>query len=404
MPTGGLDLGIGALISGGLGGLGIGAETAAAVTPAITGGLEGAALGAGESLFTGGNPLTGALTGGLTGGAIGGFGPLVSSATGLGSVASDALVGTAAGAAGAGLTGGDPITGALTGGAGGIGAGLMGGASAGSTAAPSVASAPATGGGGGGGSAMATAISPGGINVEPLSNMAAPAGGTAVGDATNIDPFAASQAMGIGNPSGNALSAFQGSSTVPTDAAGGATGDWSPRPSGGIGSSIMGLVEKNPGILLAGGLLGANMLLGNKPLPAEAQLQQAAGEAGTQARTLAAYQQSGTLPAGLQAVVDQQMQAAKAAVVSQFGEAGLGNSSMMVDKLNQLKQQKSAEVAQFADNLAKQGVQWAQLSSAELGQLLAAQTAQENQFTQALGSFAGGLAGLRGTGTTTLAA
>ena len=200
---------------------------------------------------------------------------------------------------------------------------------------------------------------------------------------------------------------FQGSSAVPAggnaDAGGGVTGDWSARPSGtsNIGSSIMGLVEKNPGILLAGGLLGANMLLGNKPLPAEAQLQQAAGEAGSQARTLTAYQQSGTLPPGLQSLVDQQMAAAKAAIVSQFGEAGLGNSSMMVDKLNQLKQQKSAEVAQFADNLAKQGVAWANLSAGELGQLLTAQTQQENAFTSALGSFAGGLAGLRGTGTAT---
>ncbi len=390
IPTGGIDLGIGALISGGLD-AGLGAGVGAAATPFITGGLEGAALGAGESLFTGGNPLTGALTGGLTGGAIGGLGPIVSSATGLGSVASDALVGTVAGAAGAGITGGDPITGALTGGVGGIGAGVLGGV--GSTPGTTVASAPATGGGG------PSAASGGGINVEPLSGMAAPAGGTPVDLTASTDPFAASQAMGIGNPappgSSDALSMFQGSSTAPAG---------SPAATGGtsnIGSSIMGLVEKNPGILLAGGLLGANMLLGNKPLPAEAQLQQAAGEAGSQARTLTAYQQSGTLPPGLQSLVDQQMAAAKAAIVSQFGEAGLGNSSMMVDKLNQLKQQKSAEVAQFADNLAKQGVAWANLSAGELGQLLTAQTQQENAFTSALGSFAGGLAGLRGTGTAT---
>lgn len=212
----------------------------------------------------------------------------------------------------------------------------------------------------------------------------------------------ATDALGIGTGVGtDPFAMFQGSSTVPaggTPAAGGTAAG------GNIGSSIMGLVEKNPGILLAGGLLGADMLLGNKPLPAEKQIQQAAGEAGTEARTLAAYQQSGTLPAGLQAVVDQQMEAAKAAVTSQFGEAGLSNSSMMVDKLNQLKVQKSAEIAQFADSLAKQGVQWANLSAQELTQLLASQTASQNQFTQALGSFAGGLAGLRGTGSTTPAA
>jgi hypothetical protein len=157
----------------------------------------------------------------------------------------------------------------------------------------------------------------------------------------------------------------------------------------------MGLIDKNPGVLLAGGLLGAEMLMGNKPLPAESAIQQQAGEAATQARTLTAYQTSGTLPPGLQAVVDQQFDAAKAGVVDSFAKEGLGDSTMMNDKLNALRQQKSAEVAQFADMLAKQGVAWASLSSQEFNQLLNAQAQQDAAFTSALGSFAGGLAGLR---------
>ena len=166
----------------------------------------------------------------------------------------------------------------------------------------------------------------------------------------------------------------------------------------------MGLVEKNPGILLGGALLGANFLLGDKPLPAEAQIQQAAGEAQSQSATLEAYQRSGTLPPGLESVVDQQFNAAKASVVDQYSKLGLGNSTMLADKLNQLRVEKSGQIAQFADMLAKQGISWAGLSAQEFGQLLSAQTAQQNQFTAALGSFAGGLAGLRTGGSSSSSA
>ena len=172
---------------------------------------------------------------------------------------------------------------------------------------------------------------------------------------------------------------------------------------GGIGDKIGGLIEKNPGILLAGGLLGANMLMGDQPVPAEKQLQQQAGEAASMGRTLTAYQTSGTLPPGLQGIVDQQIDAAKAALVSQYGEMGLGSSTMLTDKLNQLKVQKSAEIAQFADQLAKQGIAWTNLSASEFSNLMTAQTQRENAFTQALGSFAAGLSGLR-TSTATTAA
>lgn len=187
-----------------------------------------------------------------------------------------------------------------------------------------------------------------------------------------------------------------------------ATGDFSARPggsvgsdSGGFGSKVMGLVEKNPGIVLGAGALGLNMLLGNQPLPGEKAIQQQAGEAQTHASTLTAYQQSGTLPPGLESIVDQQFNAAKASVVEQFGQLGLGNSTMMTDKLNQLRQQKAGEIAQFADALAKQGVQWANLSAQEFNQLLTAQTSAEEGFSRSLGTFAAGLAGLRTGGSST---
>lgn len=374
------DFGLSALLATGLTEAGLGAGFAEAAAPAIVGGLEGAGLGAGSTLFTGGDPLTGALTGGLTGGAVGGLGPIVGEATGIGTTAADTLVGAAAGAAGQGLVGGDPLTGALGGAGSGLVAGAFGGS--GSSTAPSTAVTPVAAGSGGPSAASTTA----GI---------APAGGAPV-------DLTAGGSIGL-NAADPVFSEFGGFQQGPSVGfAGGGTGNFSGGGAatggtvgGDIGSKIMGLVEKNPGVLLGAGVLGANMLMGDKPLPGEQAIQRSAEEAASQGRTLSAYQQSGTLPAGLQSVVDRQFEAGKAALIDQYSRMGLGNSTMIQDKLNALRAQKSAEVAQFADMLAKQGIQWTQLSNTEFNQLLAAQTAKEEAFGKALGSFAAGLSGLR---------
>lgn len=381
LVTGGI--GLAELLGGGIGG------------GLLAGGIEGAALGAGVAGITGGDPGMGALTGGLTGGAVGGFGGPIGGALGIGDVGGSILAGTAAGGAGAALTGGNPLTGALTGGAGGAIAGLTGGVGqpGAEISAGTISPAPAAGSGGAGGSAAATAgLTPGG--------MAAPVSGDLTGAATGGTPMSdAGSVFGTGGMFGSQGPLF-GTGADRSIAAGGPPLAPS-APGGGVASKAMGLVENNPGVLLAGGLLGANMLMGNEPSQAQTDLQRSAGEAGTMGRTLAAYQQSGTLPSGLQSIVDQQVDAAKASIVSQYGHLGLGGSTMMIDKLNQLKQQKSAEVAQFADSLAKQGVQWTGLSAQQMGQLLAAETAKDNAFSNALGMFAGGLSGMRGGGSKT---
>lgn len=91
----------------------IGTTAATALTTAAIGAAGGAAI----SGITGGNPLTGALTGGITGGlgSLGGAlgGDLLGSAT-----AGAGLGGAAGGALGAAVTGGNPLTSAIMGGAG----------------------------------------------------------------------------------------------------------------------------------------------------------------------------------------------------------------------------------------------------------------------------------------------
>ncbi len=374
-----LEVGLPALLAGGLETAGVGAATAGIAGGIGAGALEGAGIGAGFSALTGGDPGKGALSGALTGGFVGAA-PAVGGALGIGTTAAGVGLGAAGGLVGAEVTGGDPLKGALFGGGAGLASGLLSGS--GSTATPgptTVASAPTTGG------ISATAS-------------AGPGAAAPVSAGSGVTPVDLTSTAGI-DPAG--ATGFMGSPTGVTGATGGlsstagATAGGAAANAGGVGSKIMGLVENNPGVLLAGGLLGANMLLGDKQLPAEKQIQQQAGEAATQARTLTAYQTSGTLPPGLQAVVDQQFDAAKAGVVDSFAKEGLGDSTMLNDKLNALKVQKSGEIAQFADMLAKQGIQWANLSSQEFNQLLNAQAQQDSAFTAALGSFAGGLAGLR---------
>lgn len=354
--------------------LGIGA-TAGGI---LAGGLEGAAIGAGLSGLTGGDPLTGALTGGLTGGAIGGFGAPVGEALGVGATGGNALVGATAGTVGSALTGGDPLTGALTGGAGGLLSGAFGGSGS-TTPTTSVAEGSSLGAGGGTSAVSSTA----GVS---------PSGGTPV-DLTASNAFGMSGsgewlARPAASPGSVSLKDTGGLYSVGDGAAAG-------KSSGDFGSKIMGIVENNPGAVLGAGILGVNMLMGDKPLPGEAELKQSAGEAASKGRTLAAYQESGTLPSGLQSVVDQQFESAKAAVVDQYGKLGLGNSTMMQDKLNQLKTQKSIQIAQFADMLAKQGIEWTKMSNDQFNKLLAVEVAKEEAFGKALGSFATGLAGLR---------
>lgn len=360
------------LLGGGvLGGLGAGA-------------LEGGALGAIGSAITGQNPLTGALTGGLTGGVIGGFGPEIGAATGLGTTGGDVLAGVGAGAVGSALTGGNPLLGAATGGVGGLVSGITGSGGTGNTASPTatVASTPTVGTAGGTSAASSTAgISPGAPGTG---------GGTPV-DLTSSSAFGSDWLTpGQAQTGWNSVAAAGGSPVAPS---GGGLSN--------IGSSVLGLVQKNPGLLLGAGVLGADLLMGNKPLPAESQLQNEATQNEANSRALQSYQQTGTLPPGLQSVVDQQIQAAQGQIVQQYTQLGLGDSTMLTDKLNQLKAQKSAEMAQFASQLAQQGIQLANLSSQEVTALLNSQTQQQDQFTAALGSFAAGLAGLRTGGSTT---
>ena len=352
-------------------GLGIGA-TAGGILAGVG---EGAGLGALTSAIEG-KPLgKGALFGGLTGGAVAGLGPVLGS--GLESAGVSAGTATTLGDVGAGIAGGtlgsvatgqSPLTGAIEGGGAGLLSGLTSGAgsaptsgpsgSAGTAAVSTAANAPAGAGG---------AAAPGAVSL--------PASG---GGATPVDP---TQALGFGSQTD--VTSFQtplpaGSPALNTDLTpsagiGTAVGAGPYGGTGGGVNNLLGFLGNNPGLLIGAGALGLDAIMGNKPLPAQTQVQnQAAGEA-SMGRTLSSYEQSGTLPAGMQEIVDANTNAGIAKVKSTYASLGLSGSSMEAEAVAQVHQASSAQVAQMANQLLQQGATWSGMSNQEFNTLLQTQ-------------------------------
>ncbi len=388
-------------------GLSGGLLTGAAAT-GIAGGLEGAGLGAGLSAIEGKSPLTGALTGGITGGAIAGIGPalggVIGGATGLSSgtatAIGDVAAGAAAGAGGAALTGQSPLSGAITGGGAGLVSGISGGATSGGPPSPGPAgtagtaavsaSAGSTAGAGGAGAPGSVALPTGtGAGTVDLSSsgidsygLPAPgAGGTAQGMGLSAGP-------GFGSSAGGTAPAVPGNQ------------DFYGGTAGGFGS-ILDKLGSNPGLLLGATPIPLDLLKGSSLPSSGTALQGQAADAGSMGRTLSAYQQSGTLPSGLQDAVTANTNASVARLKATYAQNGLSGSSMEAEAVNQVHQAATAQVATLAQQLAQQGINYEQLQSSDLSNLLKAQQTQDAEFQNAISTFARGLVGFGGANNNT---
>lgn len=363
------------------------------LAPIGAGALEGAGGGALLSGITGHDPLMGALTGGVTGGAIPALGPTLGEATGLGTTAGEALVGGGVGAGLSAVTGGNPLFGAISG----TGAGLLAGAGSGGGTSGSDF-------GGGGDVAVSPTATTGASGVGAASAPAAFAGATPSATVTpGLNPASTISA----SPGGNIVSdvaASGGDFTGGTNLGGGSdfggngpAGNVSTASSsgGGILDKAIGFAKNNPLALAGIGLMGANMLMGNQPVPAEGQLRNLAGQTGDQALAMESYIQTGKLPTGLQAAIDQSTKANEAEIRSRFAGMGLSGSTMESQALSSIRENAAATAAKIATNLFQQGISLSQLSANEWSTLLSAQLQQDAAFNAALGRFAGGLAGAR---------
>ena len=119
------------------------------------------------------------------------------------------------------------------------------------------------------------------------------------------------QSMGLSAPA-----SFSSNLNAAPDFSGGVTATQTTTPGAGgfNANNILGFLGKNPGLLLAGAPLALDLLNGNSLPSSGVALQGQAAEAGSQAQTLSAYQQSGTLPSSMPDIVNQNTNASIAAI------------------------------------------------------------------------------------------
>ncbi len=198
---------------------------------------------------------------------------------------------------------------------------------------------------------------------------------------------------------GSVPSATTGTSILPSDSGGG----------GGILSKLFGGGDGKGGGLFGGspalGLLAAapvalEAIRGSQPFKGETQLQQSAAQLGQQGKELQNYLQTGTLPPGAQAAINQATASAQAAIRSQYAAMGMSGSSAEAQDLAAAQQAGVTQATNMAAQLLSTGVQDTQMSD-QLYQDIMNQSMQEDQdLSSAIGSFAsmagGGLGGTSG--------
>jgi hypothetical protein len=132
---------------------------------------------------------------------------------------------------------------------------------------------------------------------------------------------------------------------------------------------------------------------GQSPYPAEKSLRTLATNAGSEGAALTGYAASGTLPPGGEAVVDAQRKANEAKVRSTFGRLGLAGSTMESQALEEAGSQASGQRYLLAENLLGAGLTAQQIAAGDYKAVLTAEMSRDAQFSNALATFARGLAG-----------
>lgn len=328
------------------------------------------------------------------------LGPTISEGLGV-SAPVGAGLGAALGGTAGGLAGGQSFgRSAGMGAIGGLGAGVlnalsgsaapstMGSSAGGSAGAGSAASA----GGGGAGSPMSPidltaelGISPGQAGM--LDN--ASAGGSMLPSSGGefSSPAASLMPPGAGVPTAAAA-------TAPADSGYGASSLGKIMTSLGLPqNSVTEAIAKNPNLLLAGGGLAANMLMGNQPTEGTAELKALAEKANQRGDLYSSYLQNGTLPPGAQAGLTQASDAAKAAIRSKYAGLNMSGSSAEMQELNDVDSRAQAQGFQMASNLLNTGVQESGLSANLYSALLRLNAKRDANTGRAISSFAAALNG-----------
>jgi hypothetical protein len=221
---------------------------------------------------------------------------------------------------------------------------------------------------------------------------------------------------GVGNISGGSnFNPVSGGGTPPTAATAGGTGGFNPESgqaggaatapnsisqlfsSGSGGGFTLGNIgtalSKNSNVLFPAAGLGYQAIIGNQEPKGYNELENTASTLANQGGQLQQYLQSGTLPPGLQASLDQAQQSAAASIRSQYAARGMSGSSAEAQDLANLQQTIASQGASMALNLLNTGVSETQLSSQLYSAIMQQNMTQNQELSGAIANFATAAAG-----------
>lgn len=158
------------------------------------------------------------------------------------------------------------------------------------------------------------------------------------------------------------------------------------------------LITRNPGILLSGGLGLAGMAkqagaYGNTTPQGQNQIKQIASQENAQGQQLAGYLQSGKLPPGLQTNINQQSNAAKAAIRSRYASMGMSGSSSEQQDLANVDAQAQARSAEIAMQLLTTGINETGMAAGLYTQMMNDSLQKDAGLSKSISDFAAAMAG-----------
>jgi len=277
-----------------------------------------------------------------------------------------------------------------------IGLPILGGI-AGDFLGPEVGLSPGMGGAIGGalGGLGGSLLTGGGIQGDILGALLGGGAGYGMGEMLGPEMgFGAGGAFAGGTPAGTSAAGVAGSHA---DAIGGASGTDSLTGGAGAdtGGGIMDFLKRNPWVVPAGAM-GMAALQGNQPIAGEKQLKALAAQTGDVSSMMHAMQ-TGQLPPGAKALIDNATNDAIAGIRSNYANMGLSGSTMEAQDIAAAQQRAAAQTFQLASAVTSQGLDAAGLS-AKLYEIIAQMSlGQDSSLTNALaalsgaGGYAGGL-------------
>ena len=411
VPGAGIPLALASGLGSGLGGFAQGAISGEPIGKAALGGLESGGIsaalaGLGEGLTTGnvlaapGAAATGPL-GSLFGSAGATAGDVGTGVAGTAPVAPVTAAPLSAGGAGTALA-----PGAATGGApaAGPGAGASVSGIGGTTGAVpgdvsgALSTTPAGGGGsyfmGGLTNDAPPSVTAGSAPATLTQNLGTtgPVGGSSLVPSGGSDTITGGGGIGSFDAAGNPVAA--GNPTA-TDFSGGAGGD--------AGSKLLSYIGQNPGLLLAGGGLTEALFKGNST-PGLPALQTEAGLEATQGNQNLSALQTGQLPAGAQAAIDQAEQGAKATTASNFARLGMTGSTSEAQSEAGIEQAAAAQKFGDLSQVSQLGLRQLGAANSLYTTIMNTQLAQDKETQDAIARLAAALGGSTGARAATAAA